>query len=457
MPRRNYLLVLGTAAIALLCYRAADPLALSFSEVANLVERQYVDPVDRQTLWSAAVRGMIGELGDPYSEYIDPEEASELEKILTQEFGGIGIQVGLEPQTKRPQVISPIVGSPAYKAGILAGDIIAKINGQPTRDMNYAESTARIRGNPGETVQLTIERPGNPTPIDFPPIRREIINVDSVLGDTRNADDHWNFLFLNQPKIGYVRITNFGEHTVDELRRALAELQSQGMQGLVLDLRDNPGGLLRPAATGVCGLFLPNGKPIVSTRGRNGQSQEKYVAGGGEKFLDFPLVVLINRYSASASEIVAACLQDNHRATIIGERSYGKGTVQNIISLEGQQGLLKLTTAEYRRPNEHNINRRINAKDTDEWGVTPSEGGAVNMSKDEQQNWAKWRRERDTLRPHQGKPSAESFTNDFKDWSEHDPPLRRAIENLRSQVNVPSDTGGKSQGVDSTQNLDGGK
>src|SRR5579871_5356 len=137
MPRRNYLLILLVAAVSLVCYRAADPLARSFSEVANLVQRRYVDQVDRQSLWSAAVRGMIGELGDPYSEYIDPQEAAEFDKILNQEFGGIGIQVAADPQTGRPKVISPFVGSPAYKAGIIAGDVIAKIDGQPTAGMKY--------------------------------------------------------------------------------------------------------------------------------------------------------------------------------------------------------------------------------------------------------------------------------------------------------------------------------
>jgi carboxyl-terminal processing protease len=441
MPRRNGFLILVAIIVALLCYRAADPMARSVSEVANLVERRYVDRVDRQTLWRAAVRGMIGELGDPYSEYIDPAEAAEFDKILNQEFGGIGIEVAPDPTTNRPQVISPIAGSPAYKAGILAGDIITKIDGQPTRGMKYADAAARIRGPIGDTVQLTIERTGQANPIDLPPIRREMINVDSVLGDTRNANGGWNFLLPGESKIGYVRITSFGQHTLGELKAALEQLKSQGMQGLILDLRDNPGGLLRPAAVGVCDLFLPEGKHIVSTRGRNGQIQQQYEAGGGTKFLDFPLVVLMNRYSASASEIVAACLQDDGRATVVGERSYGKGTVQNIIPLEGNQGELKLTTAEYLRPSGHNINRRPDAKDTDEWGVMPSPGGEVKTSKDQQLAWAKWRRERDTLQPHQTDSKASDFNSKSNpnNWKDHDLPLVRAVEIIESELKTPHD------------------
>jgi len=439
MPRRNYLLILGVIVVAFLCYRAADPMARSFSEAANAIERRYVDHVDRRALWSSAVRGMIRELGDPYSEYIDPREASELEDVLDQKFAGIGIQVGPEPQTGRPQVISPIVGSPAYKAGILAGDIIVQIDGQPTRTMKYTDATARIRGKSGDTVRLTIERQGAPTPITFPPIQREIIDVESVLGDKRDADDRWDFLFAKQPKIGYLRITNFGEHTANELKSALVRLQSEKIQALILDLRDNPGGLLRPAAVGVCDLLLPEGKPIVSIRGRSGEVQQSYVASAGSKFLDFPMIVLLNRYSASASEIVAACLQDNDRATLIGERSYGKGTVQNLIPLENQ-GVLKLTTAQYIRPSGHNIQRREDDQDSKEWGVVPSKGGEVIMSKDDQQNWAKWRRDRDIVQPSRTQSSiTTNVTNENRDdWEEHDPPLRRAVEDLESQLKTDS-------------------
>ena len=171
MPRRNFLTIRAAIAISIVCYLAADhnPLGRSFSEVADLVQRHYVGPVDRQALWAAGVRGMLNELGDPYSEYINPSEAAEFDEILNQEFGGIGIYVDLDQDSKRPVVISPIIGSPAYKAGVLAGDVISKIDGRPTRDMSYADATARIRGKVGDAVNLTVERAGKAEPIDLPP------------------------------------------------------------------------------------------------------------------------------------------------------------------------------------------------------------------------------------------------------------------------------------------------
>lgn len=434
MPRRNYLLIFSAIIVSIVCYRAGDrnPLGRSFAEVADLIDRHYVGHVDRNALWSAAVRGMLTELGDPYSEYFAPKAAADFEELLNQEFGGIGIYVDIDPQSKRPVVISPIVGSPAYKAGVLAGDVISKIDGQSTGGMKFADATALIRGKVGVPVQLMVERPGKTDPIQLPPIERDVINVDSVLGDTRTADGHWNFLIQHNPNIGYVRITSFGERTANELKAALTQLQSQGVQGLVLDLRDDPGGLL-PAAIDVCNFFLPPGKPIVSLRGRDGKEQRRYTADGGEKFLDLPIVVLVDHGSASAAEIVAACLQDDGRAKIVGERSYGKGTVQNFIPLNADEGVLKLTTAGYWRPNGHNIHRRAGAKDTDEWGVTPDAGQEVKMSEDDFQKWVGWRRDRDKQLSQNSTEAKSSDAAQQSDFAE-DRPLTKAIEQLEAEI-----------------------
>jgi len=439
MPRRNYLTILAAIIVSIVCYKAADrnPLGRSFSEVADLVQRHYVGRVDRQALWAAGVRGMLSELGDPYSEYINPSEAAEFEEILNQEFGGIGIYVDVDQQSKRPVVISPIIGSPAYKAGVLAGDVISKIDGQPTRDMSYAEATARIRGKVGDVVHLTVERAGKAEPIDLPPIERQLINTDSVLGDTRDARGHWNFLLPGTPKIGYLRIVSFGERTASELKTAIEELRSQGMQGLVLDLRNDPGGLV-PAAVGVCDLLVEKGKPIVSTRGRDGQVEREYAAGGGEKFLEFPMAVLVNEHSASASEIVAACLQDNGRAKIVGQRSYGKGTVQNFLPLSGHEGILKLTTANYWRPSGQNIQRPAEAKDSDQWGVSPDAGFEVKMTEEQFHKWMLWRRQRDRI--HSADDNENQKLDDTSgaspagDFLKLDPPLARAADYLKMQI-----------------------
>jgi carboxyl-terminal processing protease len=304
--------------------------------------------------------------------------------------------------------------------------VISKIDGLPTREMSYADATARIRGKVGDVVHLTVERAGKVEPIDLPPIERQIINTDSVLGDTHDATGHWSYLLASAPKIGYLRITSFGERTLGELKSALEELKLGGMQGLVLDLRNDPGGLV-PAAVGVCELFLEKGKPIVSTRGREGEIEHEYKAGGGEKFSDFPVAVLVNEYSASASEIVAACLQDNNRAKVIGQRSYGKGTVQNFLPLSGHEGVLKLTTAHYWRPSGKNIQRPADEKDSDQWGVSPDAGMETRMNEEQFHKWMQWRRDRDRMR------SAQARDSDA-DFMKHDPPLKRAVEYLETQV-----------------------
>ena len=264
------------------CYQTADrnPLGRSFSDVADLIEHRYVDHVDRNALWAGAVRGMLSELGDPYSEYIAPKEAAEFEELLTRSSAA-SASSGLRSADRPADGHQPdcrFAGVPRRNSG-------RRRHRQNRRPIDPRhEVRRRNRPNPRQARRtkssLTVERAGEEEPIDLPPIRREVINVDSVLGDTRGADDHWNFLLQKDPNIGYVRIASFGERTVEELKAALEQLASQKVQGLVLDLRNDPGGLL-PAAIGVCNFFLPEGKPIVSTKGRDGQMQQQYKADGG--------------------------------------------------------------------------------------------------------------------------------------------------------------------------------
>ena len=196
MPRRNLIVLLLAAAISLACYLVADhsQLSRSFAQIANIIEHRYVDQVDRQTLWAAAVRGMISKLGDPYSEYIEPTESAQLEKELNQQFGGIGVVVVRDPESGQPRVLTPIVDSPASRAGIQAGDIITKIDGLSTAGMKFEEATQRLHGPLDTKVHLSVQRGNQSGEIALPPIRREVVQVDSVLGDTRDKNDHWNFL-----------------------------------------------------------------------------------------------------------------------------------------------------------------------------------------------------------------------------------------------------------------------
>jgi carboxyl-terminal processing protease len=391
---------------------------------------------------------MIGELKDPYSHFDDPEKAARLEEDLEQKFAGVGLSI--DDREGRLKVATPMVGSPAYRAGIEAGDVIAKIGNESTAGMSIEKAKSLMRGAPGSPVRLTIERAGHEKPIEFT-FNREIIHVDSVCGDTRLANDQWNFMLDGDERIGYLRILTFGQRTEDELLAALQELKKVGAKGLIIDLRDNPGGLL-PTAQGVCEPFLTPGQTIVTIRGRNGTAERKMTANGGEKFSDVPVAVLVNHQSASASEIVAACLQDHLRAVVIGERTYGKGTVQNIIPLDKQIGKLTLTTAKFVRPSEKPIHRRYDADESMPWGVSPDKDYEVKMSKEELDKWRTWRRERDIVRPHQKGTVNEDAASDKETDSnggaeenanrwEDDPQLRRAVEYIESKIEAG---GGKS-------------
>lgn len=364
-----------------------------FADTLDQVERNYVQPIDRRELMEAAIRGMLTKL-DPHSSYIPPTELDRFKSNVENEFGGIGVTVSLE--AGQLTVVSPILGSPAFRAGIRAGDVLTEIEGQSTAGWTIEQAVSRVKGKAGTTVKIAVKHAagGKTETLEIP---RELVRVDSVLGDHRKADDTWNYFLDEEKKIGYVRITNFSRHTTDELRTAVGELRRAGMTGLIVDLRFNPGGLLTTAIE-VCDLFVAKGR-IVSTSGRNGP-QRVWDAEQDGTFEDFPIAVLINRTSASASEIVAACLQDHQRATIIGERSWGKGSVQNVIELEQGKSALKLTTAGYLRPSGKNIHRREGAAEGDEWGVTPDAGFELKQTAEENEAYLADRRKRDAIVAH---------------------------------------------------------
>jgi len=362
-------------------------------DTMDQVERNYVKDVDRRELMEAAIRGVLQKL-DPYSSYISPKELSRFRASMESEFGGIGIQVSLEGGQLK--VISPLAGTPAYRAGIVAGDRIVEIEGKSSKGVTLDEAVRRLKGKPGTKVELAVIHPGSTEKVKFT-ITREIIRVKTVLGDRRKRDDSWDFMLKPEKGIGYVRITAFSRDTAGEVRKAMEELKGAKLRGLILDLRFNPGGLLSSAIE-VSDLFVSKGR-IVSTEGRN-SPKRAWDAGKEGTFEGFPMAVLVNRYSASAGEIVSACLQDHRRAVIIGERTWGKGSVQNVIELENGQSALKLTTASYRRPNGKNIHRFSDAKDEDDWGVIPNKGYELKLSDSEMLALLKDRRERDILRRH---------------------------------------------------------
>lgn len=363
-----------------------------FADTYEQIERNYVKDVDRRVLLEAAIRGMVKEL-DQYSNYISPKDLSRFNQVVEQEFGGIGIQVQIDQQNGRLTVMTPLPGTPAYKAGIRAGDIIDSIKGKSTKGFTLPQAIKTLKGRAGEKVSISIIHKGSEEPIPLT-ITREIIHVNTVLGDTYKSDNAWDFMINKKKKIGYIRLTHFSRHSSEELKEAIDDLKKQGMKALILDLRFNPGGLLSQA-TEISDMFIESGK-IVSTAGRNSRDR-KWEATKEGTYSGFPMAIIVNRYSASASEILSACLQDHKRAAIVGERTWGKGSVQNVIEMEDGESALKLTTASYHRPSGKNIHRFPGSKDTDVWGVTPDENLRLRLSDEEMEELGVYRRNRDIL------------------------------------------------------------
>lgn len=307
-----------------------------FAEVLTQVKKHYVEETDTKDLVHGAVRGMLATL-DPHSSYMTADMYKEMQVETRGEFGGLGIQIGVK--NHRITVIAPIEDTPAYAAGIEAGDVITKVDDDPTKDLTLMEAVQKMRGPKGTKVTLTIEREGSKTPLQFT-IIRDTIKIKSVR--SRLLDD----------RIGYVRISQFQESTAEDLNEKLKELKEKKIQGLILDLRNNPGGLLS-AAVGVSEQFLESDKLIVSIKGRDGRKDE-YRARLQTEHYEFPMIVLVNQGSASASEIVAAAMQDWGKAVVVGKTTFGKGSVQTILPLSDGSGL-RLTTAKYYTPRGESI------------------------------------------------------------------------------------------------------
>jgi carboxyl-terminal processing protease len=308
-----------------------------FTEVLREIEENYVEPQDPQKLIEGAIKGMVQSL-DPHSSYMTKEEHQELMMETRGSFTGIGIEITVKDGMLT--VVSPIEGTPAYVAGVKAGDKIVKIEGKPTKDMTLLDAVKQIRGPKGSQVNLTILRDSETKPLEFA-IVRDVIPLKSV-----------RHLLLS-PEVGYVRVSNFQSKTSEELASALEDLEKdRKLLGVILDLRNNPGGLLSQAIE-VSELFLDSGV-IVSTKGRDSSQDITATAHKNKRARSYPIIVLVNGGSASASEIVAGALQDNHRALILGTRTFGKGSVQTILPLSDGSGL-RLTTARYYTPSGRSI------------------------------------------------------------------------------------------------------
>lgn len=413
MPARNLVLLLAVtvASVAAWMSRDRDRRGQRVNEVLAIIDAAYIEPVDGDALVNAAVDGAVATL-DENSAFLRGDGQRDLEASLDQRFGGVGLELAIDDRSGELTVAMPLPGGPAWQAGIAAGDRITAIDGESTAGLPLRDAVARLRGDPGRPVVLTVVAAGMGAVAAGDPrdvrLVREVVEIESVQGDRRRADGSWNWWLEDEPGVALLRVTGFGERTADELDAALAQVAAghvepgrapTPLRGVVIDLRGNPGGLVT-AAVDVCDRFLDEGV-IVSTRGRAAAAPGDTVldvrpATPGSTVTGVPIAVLVDGLTASAAEIVAACLQDHDRATVVGARTFGKGTVQSILPLGGG-GLLKLTTAEYLRPSGATINRRPDDAADAAWGVTPDEGFAIAPTGESLERLARWRRLRDRL------------------------------------------------------------
>ncbi len=370
-------------------------------DVLAEVDQSYVRELDdagRRKFVEDMIHGGLERL-DPHSAFYNAHEYRQFDRKSEGKYGGIGINVTQERATGVMTVASPMVGTPAYEAGVWAGDRIVAIDGKPLDTLPPDAAVDLIQGDPGTIVTLTLTREGASKPFDVR-IVRDIVEIETVLGDRRDPADpkEWEYVIDPERGIAHIRLTEFDKPTAPTLKRLLARLDAAGVRGVALDLRGNPGGLL-VSAVEIADDFLAGGT-VVSTKSRRG-SEKVYSAHDdalpSEK-ANRPIAVLTDRGSASASEILAAALQDHGRAVVVGERTYGKGSVQEVFPLEDRTVAVKLTTQSYWRPSGLNIHRFPDSKESDAWGVRPSPGYAVELTDEERRAWSAARKARDAVR-----------------------------------------------------------
>ncbi len=391
-----------------------------FSDVLHLIKTNYVEEVDVKELVQGAIVGMLKTL-DPHSSYMTPDMYKEMQIETKGSFGGLGIEIGIRDGVLT--VISPIEDTPAYRAGILAGDKIIKISGESTKDLTLADAVKKMRGKKGTPITITIARESLPSPKDFT-IIRDIIKLKSIRSKVLDGG------------IGYVRISSFQEKTGDDLKKALTAFEADGnlKNGVILDLRNNPGGLLNQAVM-VSDAFVDSGI-IVNTDGRLKSSVQPFPAHDKGTFKDFPMIVLVNSGSASASEIVAGALQDHKRALILGEKTFGKGSVQTIITL-ADNSALRLTTARYYTPSGRSIQAKgiepdivvkREYKPVEDVKTAPDTKDHVIREKDLKRHF-----ENDTNEQPEDKPESEDEEAEKEgEVKEYDNQLTRAVDILKS-------------------------
>ena len=373
MAKRNLVWLAVIVAISLGLYHLAPMAARQDSvyhtyaplvEVDALVRQQFVESIEDDRLIDGAIRGLMLQL-DPYSGYISPDELPAYRRRAAGEYFGIGVQLG--SRQGQPTVIAPIEQSPALEAGVRAGDVILAVDGRTTKGMGIADVDRLLDGDPGSVVELTVRHLDDGRTEELT-IARAPVSLHSVKGFAARGDGDWNYLIDPEIGIAYIRVSNFHEHTAAEFDRALERLSHLEVHGLILDLRFNPGGSLR-SAVAMADRFVDQGV-IVSTVTRH-RAVDTYRARHENTVPPWPMAVLINGASASASEIVAGALQDHERAVVVGSRSFGKGVVQSVVFLQRHPAAVSVTVAHYRLPNGRIVHKTPRNAATDAWGVRP--------------------------------------------------------------------------------------
>ena len=410
--RRNLLLLCLVIPACLLAWAAADRSGQGrrFAEVVKTVGQRYIEPVEQERLFQAAMAGVFATLDDE-SQYVEPHRLESITVPSAQESAGIGVELTVTEASHEVVVLAPVFGGPAWTAGVQPGDRILAIDGEPTRGLLLTDVVSRLRGSPASQLRLKVEQTAAAgsaaSLVRELQLTRRAIALESVRGDRRRADGRWEWWLEGEPGLAYIRITQFGERTSDDVAAVLATLMAAGPpQGLIIDLRGNTGGLL-DAAVQVCDLLLADGVIVTMNDRRfpHGLTRPQQ-ATSATMLPEVPLAILIDSQTASAAEVVAACLQDHARATVVGSRSYGKGTVQTVVPLPAGQSAIRLTTAEYRRPGGGLLERAAGAGSGEEWGVVPDAGFAFAPTGQQLERWLAWRRRRD--RPQQVASDASS-------------------------------------------------
>lgn len=439
-PRRSRLIATVLTLIAAVVLIGQVPQSLAkksvFEQLDLLVDvrheivSEYVEEPDQDELVHAAVRAMVESLNDPYTQFLAPEDLNEFKKHVGGSFSGIGAEVDMH--NGRLRIVSPLEDSPAWKAGILPGDIVLEIDGVSTEGMKITECINRLTGEEGTDVTIRVRHEtGEEAELT---ITRGRIVVETVRSLRRDANLHWNFM-LDQPnRIGYIRLTQFTDQTDEAIQRVLDELLEADLKGLIIDVRFNPGGLLE-SAVAVSDLFLTDGQQIVSIKGRS-VPEKVHAATSAHDIPDIPIVMIANEASASAAEILTGALLDNDRAQFVGARTFGKGSVQQVRMLEGGQGALKITNAYYYLPSGRNIHRKTGA---DVWGVDPADGFYVPMDADAVREMIRTRREHPALRANANGDDTAPLDAVTPEWIEtelKDPQLAAALRAVRGRIDT---------------------